>query len=278
MYQLPITMPWSSQHTKWLEEKSHTLTTSDGKPVKIYEFKPDLTDTGVLSAWARHFRNHYSFDSEIDDLRSQMGLTRKDYLLNIKLPSLSGFGPGVRSGDFGEILVADYLEYILGYQIPRTRYGTKVIRDESSKGSDLIGFKLYDENVSNNDILAVFEVKAQLSKGKTKPRLGDAVSDSAKDNIRIAESLNAMYQRYYDKGETDQMKLVGRFQNPTDRPYTRNYAAAALFCNSAYSDDAITSVSTSAHPYKDSLSLVVIKADNFMSIVHKLFYLAADEA
>lgn len=61
-------MPWSSEHIAWLAE-TNPLTTNGGKIVKVFRFSPDLGDTVVMSAWAKHFRNHYCFDDEIDFLR-----------------------------------------------------------------------------------------------------------------------------------------------------------------------------------------------------------------
>jgi hypothetical protein len=105
-------------------------------------------------------------------------------------------GPSIRSGDFGEILIADFLEYILGFWVPRTRYSDKDIRNESSKGSDVIGFKfLVDGSESPEDILFIFEAKAQFSGNSPNPRLQEAIDDSRKDQRRKAESLNAIKQR-----------------------------------------------------------------------------------
>jgi hypothetical protein len=271
-------MPWNFEHTAWLVDSGASLQTSNGKVVTILEFSPDLAKSDIMSKWATHYRNHYCFDTEIDHLRDGTGFTRKDFLLNSKFPTTSGFGPGIRSGDFGEILVADYIEFVLNYWIPRTRYGNKTIRDESSKGSDIIGFKIVDENETDQDILAQIEVKAQLSGTTSSPRLQDAINDSVKDELRKGESLNAMKQRLFDKGKLDEVKKISRFQNPTDKPYKTMYGAAALFSNGNYTTDVITSCDTSLHPFRNELFLIVIKGDELMKIVNQLYTIAADEA
>src|SRR5680860_589913 len=115
-------MPWSSEHTKWLKKISTSITTSDGKKVTLLEFSPDLKDIATIAKWAKHFRNHYCFDDDIDILKNGTGYSRKEYLEKIKFPSSEGFGPAIKAGDFGEILVADYIQFILGYSVPRTRY------------------------------------------------------------------------------------------------------------------------------------------------------------
>jgi len=126
-------MPWTSKHTEWLVDTGERLKTADGKEVEVWEFQHH-NDEDVLSAWAKHFRNHYCLDTEIDFLRGKQ--SRKDYLNSIKFPSsTSKLGPSIRAGDFGEILVADYLQWRLGFWVPRVRWSSKVIRDEYPKGS-----------------------------------------------------------------------------------------------------------------------------------------------
>tara|TARA_R110002167_G_scaffold293826_1_gene498480 strand:- start:174 stop:473 length:300 start_codon:yes stop_codon:yes gene_type:complete len=85
----------------------------------------------------------------------------------------AALGPSIRAGDFGEVLVADFLEYLFGYWVPRTRYSDKTIRNESTKGSH-IGFHIVkDGKASSKDRLEIFEAKAQFSGKKAKARLQD---------------------------------------------------------------------------------------------------------
>jgi hypothetical protein len=108
-------MPWTSEHTKWLVDTGERLKTADGKEVEVWEFRHEK-DEAVLSAWARHFRNHYCFDSEIDYSRRGYKWSRGEYLNTIKFPDPKNApGPSIRAGDFGEVLVADFLEYLFGY-------------------------------------------------------------------------------------------------------------------------------------------------------------------
>ena len=79
-------MPWTSEHTKWLIDTGERLKTADGKEVEVWEFRHEK-DEAVLSAWAKHFRNHYCLDAEIDFLRGKQA--RKDYLNTLKFPCCS---------------------------------------------------------------------------------------------------------------------------------------------------------------------------------------------
>lgn len=281
--------PWTSEHIKWFVNIDTKLKTADGKKVEVWEFQHQ-NDDKVLSAWARHFRNHYCLDVDIDFMRGKK--LSKDYLNEIKFPDkTSKLGPGIRAGDFGEILVADYLQWILNFWVPRVRWGSKVVRDESAKGSDVIGFQFYNKKgTSNKDVLAVFEAKAKFSKGSKNSRLQDAINDSAKDHLRVAESLHYIKQKLYERKQLDQAKLIERFQSPVDLPYLEAYGAAAIITEEYFQDTDITNSNTekipksakskevTSHPKGDQLTLLVIKGTDMMMLVHELYKRAADEA
>jgi len=272
-------MPWTSEHTKWLVDTGERLKTADGKTVEVWEFQ-HKNDEKVLSAWAKHFRNHYCFDSEIDYWRRGYKCSRAKYLNSIKFPDpKTAPGPSIRAGDFGEVLVADFLDYLLGYWVPRTRYGDKTIRNESTKGSDIIGFHIVkDGKYSSKDKLAIFESKTQFSGKKAKSRLQDAVDGSAKDIDRKAESLNAIKQRLHGRNELDDAEKIERFQNEVDHPYKEVYGAVAIFEKTLFDCGLTSSTISSAHPYAGDLVLIVIKGNHMMPLVHDLYRRAANEA
>ena len=271
-------MPWSSSHLNWLSKTEETVTTKDGKSIDIYKFS-HKEDDRILTEWAKHFRNHYCFDTEIDFYREGYGFSRQEYLDNIKFPDKANApGPSIRAGDFAEILVADYLEFVLGFWVPRCRYGNKDIKNESTKGCDTLGFKFFDDTESIQDTLAVFEAKAQLSGDTPNPRLQDAVTDSVKDQVRKAESLNAIKQRLFETNRKDESLKINRFQRPDDKPYKEISGAAAMFLTKLVNNDLLSETNTTIHPNSENLSLVVIHGDDLMDLVHKLYRLAADEA
>jgi hypothetical protein len=272
-------MPWTSKHTKWLVDTSERLKTADGKVVEIWEFR-HTQDESVLSAWAKHFRNHYCFDKDIDYWCKGYKCSHTEYLNSIKFPDpQKAPGPSIRSGDFSEVLVADYLEYLLGFWVPRTRYGAKDVRNESTKGSDIIGFYIVEEGESSaKDVLAIFEAKAQFSGKSATPRLQDAVDGSAKDIARKAESLNAIKQRLHDLNELKDADKIDRFQNDVDYPYREMFGAVALFESVLFDSALASSTISSEHPASDNLKLLVIKGEQMMPLVHDLYRRAADEA
>lgn len=258
------------EYLNWLVQDK-TIVTAEGKQIDIHELVIQ-DDEDIMNAWAKHLREHYCADSEIDIYRVGYGLERDEYLKTIKFPDEhTKPGPSVRSGDFTEILVADYVQYVLDYIVPRTRYDRKVNRNSSTMGSDLIGYKC-GEKISNNDELIVFEVKATASESipSSTARLQKAVDDSNKDVLRLAETLNAVVQRLSDRNDHDEVKRIQRFQNSTDRPYIKTYAAAAVHSNKSYSETALQSVSTSQHADPE-LNLIVIHCDKLMQFIHDMY-------
>ena len=272
-------MPWTSQHLRWLANTGVVLQTADGHDIPVWEFRC-CHDDAVISAWARHFRNHYCLDTEIDYLRQGIGQSRADYLNTIKFPdSRTAPGPSIRAGDFGEVLVADYLELVLGYWVPRTRYADKAIRNESTKGCDVIGFRLLGNGEDSlEDTLAMFESKTQFTGRHPEPRLQHAVDGSAKDQVRKAESLNAMKQHLFDKQRLDEATRVERFQNTEDRPYREVCGAVALFSSPLFDETLAMQTTAQRHPSPASLVLLVINGDAMMNLIHELYRRAADEA
>jgi hypothetical protein len=266
-------------HLGWLKKLSKPAKTKCGKKVELWNFNHKDEDA-VLSAWAKHFRNHYCRDEEIDVLRNGTGLSRRKYLEDIKFPSnTKPPGPSIRAGDFGEVLVADYLEFILNFWVPRTRYADKTVRDESTKGADTIGFKLVDAgSFSPKDTLSFFEVKAKFTGSKMGTRLKDAVDGSAKDPIRKAESLNSIKQRLLHTGDSDGVITVERFQNPIDNPYVEQFGAAVLVEKKIYDEQEIVDTVASSHPSYSNLSLIVVRGKDMMKLVHSLYERAMDEA
>jgi hypothetical protein len=188
-------------------------------------------------------------------------------------------GPSLRSGDFGEILVADYIEFILGYWCPRElRYQDRWSRNDSTKGCDVIGFKFASDQPSHqDDELFIFESKSGMSKTAAN-RLQNAIDDSVKDRLREGMTLNALKRRMLIKGDIQQADRVKRFQNEAARPFRRINGAAAILDDAVFAETNLTTADAAAHPNADQLRLIVIRGPSLMKLVHALYERAADEA
>lgn len=257
------------RHIEWLES-SDEINLSNGNKIKVYNFNYDLSDD-IMNDWANYFRNHYCLDEEIDFFRDGTGLSREKYLLEMKFPDASNsFGPATRSGDFAEILVADYLEYILNHYVPRTRYDRKTVRNESIKGCDVLGFIINNPGEAReDDCISIFEVKAKFSGRNKENRLQDAVNDSIKDPLRVTESLNAIKQRLFDRRDIEGCNKISRFQNKVDSPYQLNLGAVAIINEDLFDKNIYLSTDTSNH--QSIINLIVINGVNMMELVHELY-------
>lgn len=275
-------MKQTTTHTDWLKKTGANIQTVDGISIEVYELNINHSDELVLSQWAKHFREQYCPDKLLDRLRKGTNKSRAQYLTDLVFPDKSeDFGPATRSGDFAEILIADLLESQLGFWTPRTRYDDKMVRNESPKGTDVLGLKfggVGPSKPSREDILISFESKAQLSGKNAKSRLQDAVKDSTKDVYRISESLNAMKRRLIARADNEGADRVERFQDGLEVPYLRMSGAAAIFCSSIYDSDQISKTNCKGHENVDNLMLVIVHSATLMAFVHALYERAANEA
>ncbi|WP_336986805.1 Hachiman antiphage defense system protein HamA [Altererythrobacter aquiaggeris] len=266
-------------HIDWIKDTGERRQTACGQEIQIWELDP-VDDQAILSAWAAHFRHHYCADADLPALVNGTGKSKAEFLNTILFPDAKvAPGPSLRSGDFGEILVADFIEFILGYWCPRElRYQDRWNRQDSTKGCDIVGFKFVNnKGESANDELYIFESKSGLSATKSN-RLQDAVTDSMKDHLREAMTLNAMKQRLLVRGEAAQVEAVQRFQNETERPFRRINGAAAVLDIDVFATTKLEETDATGHKNVANLRLLVIKGPSLMQLVQALYEKAANEA
>ena len=264
-------------HAAWLKDSGEVIKTADDRQAEIWVLQ-HADDAAILSAWATHYRQHYCRDEDLRDLVEDTGLSKADFLTNIKFPdAVAAPGPSTRAGDFGEILVADYIEYVLGYWCPRHgRFEDRENRNVPSNGTDVIGFNFAGDEPSPDDELLVIESKAGF-RPTTKNRLQQAINDSSKDLVREAMSLSAIKQRLLKTNRDDALK-VGRFLNQGDKPFKRINAAVAVLDDDVFNDMALNESDASDHPNGDNLRLIIIRGMSMMDLVHALYVRATDEA
>lgn len=264
-------------HVAWLEDTGEVIETTDGLEAEIWVLQ-HADDPAILSAWATHYRQHYCRDEDLPDLVADTGLSNAQFLTNIKFPDAAAApGPSTRSGDFGEILVADFIEYVLGYWCPRDgRFEDRENRNVPSNGTDVIGFKFVSDEQNPDDELLVIESKAGFRPTREN-RLQQAIDHSGKDLVREAMSLSAIKQRLLKIDRDDALK-VGRFQNQADRPFKRTNAAVAVLDDEIFEEMALDASDASDHPNRDNLRLIIIRGISMMDLVHALYERAANEA
>lgn len=267
-----------STHIKQIKKSTSTITSPDGKEIAVREIIIP-TDDKLISEWAKHFRKQYICDEELVELVDGTGLENGEFLENIIFPDGKiKPGPSIRSGDFTEVLLSDYLEYVENFWVPRNRFPFKATRNESVKGTDIVGIKFkVDGETSSDDILAIMESKARLST-KNDETLQDAINHSGKDYLRIAHTLNAIKRRYIQTGDKVNGDKIKRFQNLEDHPFKEVYGAVAFCTTDSLDESDLFDVDESNHPKKDDLHLLVFHGSELMKFVHKLYRRAIDEA
>lgn len=252
-----------------------------GRNISVWEISI-RSDDPLISDWARHFRQSYCEDSIIDQLRMGTDLTREDYLKTMVFPHATQKpGPSIRSGDFAELLISDFLQYLQGFWVPRFKYQDKASPNESVKGSDIIGFHQESPGAASiKDTLVVCEVKAQLTGTKYNNRLQTAVADSSKDigQLRLATTLNALKRRAVMGNMHDEVDLVTRFQKKVDSQFNLKSLAAVVLTEDLYEATSISDVDCSAHANAHNLDLIIVKGKQLMQLAHKLYEVAASEA
>lgn len=266
---------YNMKYLDWYEEEQ-SLFTKNGEKIRVLNLNAENNDE-VLNEWAEHFRNNYRTLEDLDFDIEDTGKSREEFLINDVFPDTKVQpGPATRVGDFCELLVADYIEFICNYYVPRTRYCRKINRNMSSPGSDVMGFKI-NEKSPYKDEAFVLEVKGTAdpkSGKKGYKRLQDAIDGSEKDILRYSESLNAVKRRLKDSGETDKAKMIGRFQNYADKPYVIKYGASAVLTNSIFIADDMINVTTENHKVKN-LELIVIHNNGLKELIDELYRRAA---
>lgn len=181
------------------------------------------------------------------------------------------------SGNFGEILVADYLQFVEKYTVPRTRYKIRENKDNSTLGSDVLGYKIYSLEPKEDEVI-VMEVKSSASnspRSKDKKKLQEAIDHSNKDFKRFSTSIVASYLKLRTTNP-EQANIVERFLNIVDKPFNVIYGAVAVHSNSSYDRAVIKEVVAKNHRSFHDLKLFVMYSDNLMNFIKNIYEKASE--
>lgn len=252
------------------------LQSSQGDKINVYKLANELLDDDNLNAWSSSLRNNYCEEHLLDSLVYGTGLTKEEYLKTMVFPNSSvPQGAATMSGEFGEILVFDYINFVLNYYVTRTRYLDKVNPNMPVSGSDVMGYKIKDiSKPSKSDQLIVAEVKTRSSivgKNLCERTIGSAIDHSTKDRIRIGESLNAEKRRLLTRSKLIEAKIVERFQNKTDNPFVLNFFAVAVLDSKLYSDQDVLNAIDSHHKIINSTNILVIHSKELKLFLRDLY-------
>lgn len=186
------------------------VTLDSGENVVVYSIADGLTDA-ELNEWAKHILAHYISSDEIIDGANTNKISEQEYIAKFVLPTAKKD----LSGNFGEIIFADFIEFVLGYSVPRYKlYGN--YPNNPTQGIDIVAYK---KNISNSadDTVLFSEIKCRLST-KSFVSLQEAINDITKRDKEYALALDSMRRRLNQIGNTDESQEIRRFSDP-EKPY-----------------------------------------------------------
>ncbi len=216
-------------YLKWLIEEDGVVL-DNGERLKCY--KLDYSDEEeILDSWAVHLRRHYISDIELAESCEELEMTPEEYLKQNVIPQKGDnmMVGTARSNGISEILFLDLLEFVYNFEVPRCRMDNMSGKTVSEHGTDVIGYKFFNEDKTpdTKDKLVTVEVKAELT--KTTPKVIEkAVIDANKDEFRIAQSLDYMRKKLKRMDKKEQSKDMVRFLKKSSVDYILENIAAGM--------------------------------------------------
>lgn len=215
-------------YLSWIVQENGVVL-DNGEPITCYRLDYEVDDK-VLDEWALHIRRHFISDEELIESCSDLEMTPEEYLKQNIIPQKGeGLGSTARSNYISEILFSDLLQFVYGLEVPRFRQNNMSGKTVSEHGTDVIGYKFFNEDKKPNekDLLVTVEVKAGLTQTNAEV-IKKAVIDANKDEYRLAQSLDYMRRKLKRMNKTEEAKDVLRFQKKTKTDFELRNCAAGM--------------------------------------------------
>ena len=255
----------------WLVEETGKVI-KNSIPLTCYKLNYSMDET-VLDDWALHIRKNYIDDDQLIDDASENGMPVEQYLKEYVIPQKEDeLGPTARSGDITEIIVADLLEFIFDYSVPRYKMKNRSGKTTSQQGTDVIAYKFYNSDKSPNekDELIATEVKGVLSSNTYVP-IKSAIVDSQKDDHRLASSIDYCRKRLRELGATEESNEVKRFLLKPDNNYKLSFAAAAVSSRETADDIIVLDVLGEDLEIRSGQKIFYIHGKKLMELAHNIY-------
>ena len=262
--QRPLYIDW------FVEEKGKVIKNS--VPLTCYKLDYSMEES-VWENWALHIRRNYIDDEQLIDDAYVNGMSVEQYLIEYVIPQRNDeFGPTARSGDITEIIVADLLEFVFNYSVPRYKMKNRSGKANSQQGTDVIAYKFYNSDKSPNekDELIAAEVKGMLSSDTYDP-IKSAIKDSQKDDHRLARSIDYCRKRLRELGATEESNEVKRFLLKPDNNYKLSFAAAAVSSREAVDDIIVLDVLGEDLEIRSGQKIFYIHGKKLMELTHSIY-------
>jgi len=186
--------------------------------------------------------------------------------------------PHLRAGDIGEMLMKQYLEECPeGISVPVYRWRNRSTKNDTVRGTDLIGYCNQSNIPTAGDLLVMCEVKTRSA--KVKPEIvSDALEGAQKDYAsRLANSIAFAQARLLTDGLNNEAAALARFRKPHSTPYRKRIIGAVVH-DAANWDDAFLEHLPATHGLLIEVGITILKVEQLASWIHELFIAAIAEA
>lgn len=247
----------------------------NGKEISSFLLDYKINEA-YFDEWALHIRRHYITDEDLKASEVALGLPPAEYLSKYVIPQKGEqMGGTARSNDLTEILIADILEFIEGYQAPRCKQFNRSGKNQSEHGTDIIAYKYHkaDKKPNSNDELLAVEVKAALTSQNSYEVIESAITDSQKDEVRLAHTLDYYRKKLGLLNKTIEAAEVARFQNKAERNYKTTYIAAAVSSSLTIPNNVIIGINGDVLKLtlKDSQRVFFVHGEKLMNLAHQIY-------
>ncbi len=259
------------QYIDWIVEKTG-IVIKDSTPIQCYEidYKDDPL---ILDDWAKHIRRNYISDDDLSDDAFINNMTIEQYLKEYIIPQKQEpLGPTARSGDIGEIIVSDLLEFIWNYSVPRYKLKNRAGKNNSQQGTDIIAYKFYkaDKTPNVKDELIAAEVKAALTKDDYSV-LENALKHSEKDEHRLARTVNHCRKRLKELGDYSGVEEITRFLIKSENDFKILRVAAGISSRESVISPIELSVLDNQLQIKSEQKIFYIYGRKLMNLTHDIY-------
>lgn len=259
------------QYINWIVEETG-IVIKDKIPLKCYKIDYNENES-ILDDWALHIRRNYIDDVELQEDADDNEMTVEQYLHDYVIPQKGEeLGSTARSADITEILIADLLEFVYQYSVPRYKLKNRSGKNNSQQGTDVIAYryKNVDKTTSDKDELIATEVKATLTKTDYTP-IESAIIDSRKDEHRLSRSINYCRKRLKELGKVTESEEVKRFLFKPDNNYRITYIAAGISSRENVDDVIELNISGEELEFKNNEKIFYVHGKKLMELAHNIY-------
>lgn len=248
------------------------VTLENNTPIYCYRIDYQANDE-ILDDWALHIRRQYESDEELSIDSTANHMNCEDYLRKYIIPQRDDIlGPTVRAGDITEILIADLLEFILGYTVPRCKQRNRSGKCNSEHGTDVIAYRFSrkDKKPNDRDELIAAEVKAQLT-STDYTVIEKAISDSKKDEHRLARTIDYYRKKLRMLGNISDAKDIARFLFKPENDYQIKYIAAGISSSKQIKQTIKLSISGDEIILSSNQKVFYVHGKDLMRLTHQIY-------